>query len=72
MTIGELIKKERDHCGLTQEQLSEKSGISSRSISHYENDERDPQMMTLGKIMGAMGMWIQFVKMEDQNNANKF
>lgn len=70
MTIGELIKKEREQCGLTQEQLSKKSGISSRSIGHYEHGERDPQMMTLGKIMGAMGLQIQFVKMEDQNNVN--
>lgn len=66
MTIGEIIKKERDRCGLTQEQLSEKSGISSRSISHYENDERDPQMMTLGKIMGVMGIQIQFERMVEK------
>ncbi|MDO9492829.1 helix-turn-helix domain-containing protein [Acetobacterium sp.] len=65
MTIGELIKTEREQCGLTQEQLSEKSGVSSRSISHYENDERDPQMMTLGKIMGAMGIQIKFERMEE-------
>lgn len=64
MMIGELIKKERERCGLTQEQLSKKSGISSRSIGHYEHGQRDPQMMTLGKIMGAMGVQIQFSRME--------
>lgn len=70
MTIGELIKKERKRCGWSQTELSKKSGISSRSIGHYEHGQRDPQMITLGKIQGAMGMQIQFLRMEENNNAN--
>lgn len=62
MTIGERIKKERNRCGLTQQQLALKSGITQRSIGHYENGERDPQMRTVGKIMGAMGIQINFVR----------
>lgn len=68
MTIGELIKKERERCGWSQTELSKKSGVSSRSIGHYEHGQRDPQFVTLGKILGAMGMQIQFLRMEEKNN----
>ena len=64
MTIGEMIRKERKRCGWSQEQLALEVGITGRAISNYENGKRDPQMMTLGKILGALGMRIQFVRME--------
>lgn len=65
MNVGERIKTERERCGWSKVELSHKSGISDRSISHYENGERDPQFMTLEKIFGAMGYEIQWVKKED-------
>lgn len=62
MKIGELIKKEREKRGWSQEALALTSGISQRSIGHYELGQRDPQYMTISKILGAMGMEIQFVR----------
>lgn len=70
MTIGERIKTERERCGWSKVELSQKSGISDRSISHYENEERDPQLGTLKSIFGAMGIEIQFIRTGDQNNVN--
>lgn len=66
MTIGEMIRKERKRCGWSQEQLALEVGITGRAISNYENGKRDPQMITLGKILGALGMRIQFVRMEEK------
>lgn len=65
--IGELIKKEREKRGWSQEALALVSGISQRSIGHYELRQRDPQFMTISKIMGAMGMKIQFVNLAELN-----
>lgn len=69
MTIGERIKTERERCGWSKVELSQKSGISDRSISHYENGERDPQLGTLELIFGAMEIEIQFVR-TGVHNAN--
>jgi transcriptional regulator with XRE-family HTH domain len=66
MNIGELIKQERKRCGLSQEQLAQEAGITGRAVSNYENGKRDPQIVILGKILGAMGMQIQFVRMEEK------
>jgi transcriptional regulator with XRE-family HTH domain len=62
MTIGERIKKEREILGWSQEALALASEISQRSIGHYELGQRDPQSVTINKIMGAMGFRMQFVK----------
>ncbi|WP_041669593.1 helix-turn-helix domain-containing protein [Acetobacterium woodii] len=62
MTIGERIKKEREQCGWSQEALALAAGVSQRSIGHYELGQRDPQSVILGKIMGAMGFQMLFVK----------
>jgi len=70
MTISELIKKERTRCGMTQEELALKAGITGRTISYYENGQRDPQMITFGRVLGAMGIKIQFVRMEEEKNEN--
>lgn len=66
MTIGELIKTERIRCGLSQEQLALEAGITGRAISNYENDKRDPQTMTLKKIMGVMGIRVKFERMAEK------
>ena len=35
--LGERLKKARKDCGLTQEQLAERSGLSTRHIAKIEN-----------------------------------
>lgn len=40
MTFGERLRKLREQNHWTQQQLSEKTGISPRVLGYYENDQR--------------------------------
>ncbi|MBR7082189.1 MAG: helix-turn-helix transcriptional regulator [Oscillospiraceae bacterium] len=42
--IGEFLRQLRKESGLTQEELSEKFGVSSRSVSRWENGSTMPEL----------------------------
>lgn len=48
------IKKYREKAGLTQEQLSEKAGISPDYLSEIERGKKMPSMKRLFKIAAAL------------------
>ena len=50
MNLSKRIKKSRTKNGLTQLDLSEKSGISLRTIQRIENKEVTPSIYSLNKI----------------------
>lgn len=50
MTIGEKIRKLRNHTGLTQRVLGELSGTSETTIKQYELGKRQPRIEQLKKI----------------------
>ena len=50
MTIGQTIREARLRKGMTQEELSEKTDISIRTIQRIENGEVDPRSYTLMSI----------------------
>lgn len=50
MNLSKRIKKSRTKNGLTQLDLSEKSGVSLRTIQRIENDEVTPSIYSLNKI----------------------
>ena len=50
MTIGEKIRKLRNHTGLTQRALGELSGTSETTIKQYELGKRQPRIEQLKKI----------------------
>ena len=54
MLVGEKIKKIRTLRKMTQEQLSERSGISLPAIQKYENSDRNPKYDQLVKISNAL------------------
>lgn len=54
MTIGELIKGWRKEKGLTQKQLSEKTGIATITIQQYEGGKRVPKAEFLARIAQAL------------------
>lgn len=41
-TLGDRMKKAREHAGLSQAELAEKIGISMSSVSRYEIDKTAP------------------------------
>lgn len=57
------ILKARKEAGLTQAELSEKSGISQADISRIENGSRNPSIALLQRIADALNatLRIEFV-----------
>lgn len=54
--IGELIRKRRKELGLSQEQLSEKVGVSYQQIQRYENGGSMLNVENLQRIAKALAM----------------
>lgn len=54
--IGELIRKRRKELGLSQEQLSEKVGVSYQQIQRYENGGSMLNVENLQRIATALAM----------------
>ncbi|MHA2405163.1 MAG: CBS domain-containing protein [Candidatus Hermodarchaeia archaeon] len=48
------IRKYRKMLGLTQKQLASKSGLSQSLISRIENNDLDPRLSTIRKIVNAL------------------
>lgn len=55
--VGNLAKNlraARERLGLTQEQVSERSGVQAGEVSRIERGKRDPQISTLEKLAAAV------------------
>jgi transcriptional regulator with XRE-family HTH domain len=50
------LKALRERRGLTQEQLSEKSGIGRSHLARLETGKQDPTLSTLEKLAKALGV----------------
>ncbi|AJH62592.1 TPA: helix-turn-helix transcriptional regulator [Bacillus cereus] len=50
MTLGYMLKKEREKRNWSQKYVAEKIGITNTVLSNYERDYRDPDTTTLGKL----------------------
>ena len=55
-TIIQAMIDARRRSGLTQEQLSERSGISQADISRLENGNANPSLKTLQRLAAGLGM----------------
>lgn len=55
-SFGKILRDFRKQSGLTQEQLSEKVGISLKYISRIENGNNGIKTQTLIKYMNALGI----------------
>ena len=56
--IGKFIAECRKQKNLTQEQLSEILGVSSKSISRWENGKTMPDYAVLDSLCNALGLSI--------------
>jgi transcriptional regulator with XRE-family HTH domain len=54
--VGRNVVRARQAKGMTQEQLSERSGFSQQYISGLERGRRNPTIVTLYEIAGALGV----------------
>lgn len=53
-TFGETIKDARQAANLTQEELAEQAGITTRYIMAIENENKQPSMKVLFKLIRAL------------------
>ncbi|KKN80795.1 hypothetical protein LCGC14_0326010 [marine sediment metagenome] len=55
-SIGQRIKAMRLAAELSQEALAEAAGIKQSYLSRIEGSDHDPQVRTLKKLAGALGV----------------
>ena len=69
METGRLIKELRTKKGMTQEELAEKTEVSTRTIQRIENGEVDPRAYTLQMIAKALDVDFDlFVNIEPEES----
>ena len=56
MRYGDLIKERRAILGLTQQDLSDYTGLSLRIIKSIESEKGNPSLKTLEKIAEVLGL----------------
>lgn len=60
MLSGQKLRAIRALKGLTQAQLAEKSGVSSKAIAEFELGKRDLRSGTILKLCDAMGVKVTY------------
>ncbi len=55
-TIGTRISRLRRECGMTQEELGERLGVSAQAVSKWENDISCPDILTLPTLADILGV----------------
>lgn len=58
---AELVKKARDHAGLTQKQLAQKLYVNANTVAGWEQGRHQPGIEDLATIAGVCGVSIQFL-----------
>ena len=54
--------------GLTQQELSERSGMARPSICNYETGRTDPGLYAAERLLNAMGYGLKVVKLNANDN----
>ena len=66
-TIIQAMIDARKSAGLTQKQLSEKTGIAQADISKLENGNANPSLRTLRRLASGLGMRLKVEFIPDGN-----
>lgn len=69
--LGLKIQELRKEKGMTQEDLAEKTGLSTRTIQRIESGEVDPRSFTLNQIAEALGVELSELTKEKETDPNK-
>lgn len=62
------IKERREMLQVTQETLSDLSGVGLRTLKQFESGKGNPTAQTLSKIADALGMELTFQIKKTHNN----
>ena len=71
MTFGEKLKTVRLSLNLSQSELSEKTGISERSLYTYEQTGILPRSNNLRKLAEALNVSVSYLLDEEETDPNK-
>jgi transcriptional regulator with XRE-family HTH domain len=64
--VGRNFARIRQHKGLTQEQVEERSGFSQQYLSGLERGRRNPTVVTLLEVARALGVsHVELIKPDD-------
>lgn len=55
-TLGQVLKEARKRAGLTQSEVSAKSGIAQPNLSEYEADIKSPSFAIVQRLAQAIGV----------------
>ena len=55
-TLGEVLKNARKKKGLTQDQLGEEIGVSKHTIAKYEQNQREPSLDIITKLINFLDL----------------
>jgi len=58
MNLQEVIKKRRKTLGISQQDLSEMSGVSLPTVKDIERGIANPSLSTISKLLDVLGMEI--------------
>jgi transcriptional regulator with XRE-family HTH domain len=57
--LAQNLKDQREARGLTQQELSERSGVPRPTLAHLESGQGNPTLSVLSKVAGALGVGIE-------------
>ena len=69
-TLGEKILKQRENLEWSLGDLAEKTGISSQTISKYEQDMVKPRNCNLKKLSDSLGVTVAYLVSPEIENAD--
>ena len=65
MSLGERIKAYRKRCGLTQEQVAERAGVSRQAVTKWESGQSTPSTENLFKLAELFGTTVDLLLEEE-------
>jgi transcriptional regulator with XRE-family HTH domain len=54
--LGRNLRRARLDRNMTQEEVAERSGVHATEVSRIESGKRDPQVSTVERLAGAVGL----------------
>ncbi len=72
LELGKKIQELRKLKGLTQEELADRTSLSTRTIQRIENGEVDARTYTLSRLAEALNVELDNLLVEEESNNNFF
>lgn len=71
MSFCDRLKEARLNKGLTQEQLAEKIGVAKTTLTGYEKGNREPNMLTIQRIMESLSIDANFLWQDEMVDSSE-